>query len=369
MRQPPAGRKETNNLTTTHAFLLTAVHCTGPYHAYIQALSALHHPNIIRFEALYQDGSMSHLVTELAAGGDLLGAIREAKGRGAHLGEDQIMAWFVQICLAVDYTHSRGVLHRDLKPGNVLLSAPPFAGVAGDAPGGLGAAACVSGSGAGGGSLLYASLAKVADFGCCKVLASPRPASAPTGSGSGGVHRGSSDNKGGSSGDGGGGFAGRWASRLLHRVRKSVHQTPSSGAAAASGEAQPMEPRQAAGAGGGEEQELLSGTGAAAAAAAVTAGNKRGAALTSSFVGTPQFAAPEMVGSRPYGTKADVWGVGCVLYEMIAGRPPFMVGGFTSGAANLMTPPGGGQAGSWHCPLMAAAPSGSASCEHWRFAR
>jgi hypothetical protein len=50
-----------------------------------------------RFEALYKDGGTAHLVTELAAGGDLLGTIREAQARGAHLEEDQVMAWLVQV--------------------------------------------------------------------------------------------------------------------------------------------------------------------------------------------------------------------------------------------------------------------------------
>jgi serine/threonine-protein kinase ULK/ATG1 len=33
--------------------------------------------------------------------------------------------------------------------------------------------------------------------------------------------------------------------------------------------------------------------------------------------------APEILGQNPYNNKADLWSVGAVLFEMVAGRPPF----------------------------------------------
>jgi serine/threonine protein kinase/FixJ family two-component response regulator len=45
------------------------------------------------------------------------------------------------------------------------------------------------------------------------------------------------------------------------------------------------------------------------------------------MVGTPEYMAPERLQSQPYDGRADVYSVGCMLYEMLGGKVPFLSDG------------------------------------------
>ena len=42
------------------------------------------------------------------------------------LGEQRTWKFFIQICLALDIIHEKGIVHADLKPSNLLISGPNY---------------------------------------------------------------------------------------------------------------------------------------------------------------------------------------------------------------------------------------------------
>ncbi|XP_029958129.1 serine/threonine-protein kinase Nek10 [Salarias fasciatus] len=55
-----------------------------------------------------------------------------------------------------------------------------------------------------------------------------------------------------------------------------------------------------------------------------------------SVVGTILYSCPEVVKNEPYGEKADIWALGCILYQMAALRPPFYSSNMLSLASKIV---------------------------------
>ena len=65
---------------------------------------------------------MLFIVMPYCEGGDLDAVIKNTKKSKQNLSEEKILKWSVQIGLAMHFLHENGVVHRDLKPNNIMLT-------------------------------------------------------------------------------------------------------------------------------------------------------------------------------------------------------------------------------------------------------
>ncbi|XP_036618632.1 serine/threonine-protein kinase Nek1 isoform X2 [Trichosurus vulpecula] len=86
----------------------------------VEVLANMKHPNIVLYRESFEENGSLYIVMDYCEGGDLYKRINAQKG--VLFPEDQIMDWFVQICLALKHVHDRKILHRDIKSQNIFLT-------------------------------------------------------------------------------------------------------------------------------------------------------------------------------------------------------------------------------------------------------
>ncbi len=84
----------------------------------IDVQNNLQHPNLVRFLDSGEDGNVQFMVHEFIDGDDL----RTFISRSGKLSIEVAAPIIAQMARALQYLHEKGIVHRDVKPANILLS-------------------------------------------------------------------------------------------------------------------------------------------------------------------------------------------------------------------------------------------------------
>jgi serine/threonine protein kinase len=85
-----------------------------------KAAMRLAHPNIVRLYNFEDTPQMKYILMEYIDGESLSVAASQRTGR--RLAESEVIRYMTEVCDALIYAHRENIIHRDIKPGNLLLT-------------------------------------------------------------------------------------------------------------------------------------------------------------------------------------------------------------------------------------------------------
>ena len=85
------------------------------------AIAAFRHPNIVQVYDFDNDGENYYMVLEFIPGETLQEHLDDLKKSGARMPLNQSVRTILDVCDALEYAHEQGIIHRDVKPANIML--------------------------------------------------------------------------------------------------------------------------------------------------------------------------------------------------------------------------------------------------------
>jgi serine/threonine protein kinase len=89
----------------------------GRFYREARAAASLDHPHLVRTHDIGQDGELHYIVMEYIHGPNLLDVVKKS----GPLSIERTVTYLYHIADALDYAHKKGLVHRDIKPGNILI--------------------------------------------------------------------------------------------------------------------------------------------------------------------------------------------------------------------------------------------------------
>jgi eukaryotic-like serine/threonine-protein kinase len=86
-----------------------------------QAIAQLNHPHIVQLYRYGEADGVLYMAMQYVQGADLATILDSYRQHGELMPPADAVRVIREVCLALDYAHGRGVIHRDVKPSNIML--------------------------------------------------------------------------------------------------------------------------------------------------------------------------------------------------------------------------------------------------------
>jgi serine/threonine protein kinase len=105
-----------------HPFVATEEGFLARFQREAQSVAALRHPHIVQVFDFGSEGDLYFMVMEFVQGPTLKKRIAERTAHGDTFSPEEAARIIRQVAQALDYAHRKGMIHRDVKPANILLT-------------------------------------------------------------------------------------------------------------------------------------------------------------------------------------------------------------------------------------------------------
>ena len=104
-----------------HSYIEENSDLLARFHREARVVAGLRHPNIVQIYDFDAVDGHPYIVMEYLKGPTLASYLRELHGRNERIQPHQVARLLKALTASLDYAHEQGVIHRDIKPGNILL--------------------------------------------------------------------------------------------------------------------------------------------------------------------------------------------------------------------------------------------------------